>query len=161
VRTFVYFNIGLVMGAGLLLWIVKGNARIHRPVEIITSPTPTSKPSATPTATAKPKATSIPTPSVSSQEINGFIDRFSSYYGVDPNKIRYTAICESGFNPAAVNGPYLGLFQFDARTWKIYRNRMGKDANSSLRAKAEAAIETAAYVYSVRETRIWPNCAAK
>ncbi len=116
--------------------------------EVLPTPSPTPTPTLTPT----------PTPGASSQQINGFIDQFSGQYGVDPNKIRHTALCESGFNPGAVNGPYAGLFQFDGRTWQTYRNRMGKDADAALRIHAQEAVETAAYVYSVNATGIWPNC---
>lgn len=164
------------MGVGSLLLVTRTTVanvlaeQIERPTPT-PSPTPTSTPTPTPTPeptstptpepTATPTPEPTPTPSASSQEINGFIDRFSAQYGVDPNKIRYTAICESGFNPGATNGPYVGLFQFDSRTWQTYRNRMGKDSGVALRANAEEAVQTAAYVYSIGATGIWPHCTAK
>jgi len=55
----------------------------------------------------------------------------------------------------------MGLFQFDTRTWQTYRNRMGKDPNPDLRGNAQQAVETAAYVYSISATGIWPNCQAR
>ncbi len=130
------------------------------------SATPTAEATATPTPTIYPTATATPTPSpipetiptASSQQINGFIDKYSGQYGVDPNALRHTALCESGFNPDATNGPYAGLFQFDTRTWQIYRNLMGKDPSSALRWNAEDAAQTAAYVYSIGASSIWPNC---
>lgn len=164
-----------VVGAGVLVTVTNVKAtgqvlglRIIKPTPTPTAtpaltPTPTSTSTPTPTPTPEPTATPTPTPtpSASSQQINEFIDKYSSQYGVDPNKIRHTALCESGFNPSAVNGPYAGLFQFDARTWQTYRNRMGKDADAALRVNAREAVETAAYVYSVNATGIWPHCTPK
>ncbi len=155
--------------ANVLGWYIVSPKPTARATPTVTptptsTPTPTPEPTATPTpeptATAAPTVTATPTPAptASSGEINGFIDRFSAQYGVDPNVLRHTAVCESGFNPGAVNGSYAGLFQFDARTWQTYRNRMGKDANVALRVNAEEAVQTAAYVYSINATGIWPHC---
>lgn len=131
------------------------------------SPTSTETPSPTPTATPTPKPTPVPTkkptpvpqPIVTSTEINGFINRFSSQYSVDPNFVRHVALCESGFNPKAVNGPYVGLFQFEATTWKNIRLEIGEDTNIDLRANAEEAVQTAAYALSKGKNTIWPHCA--
>jgi hypothetical protein len=170
VRINKYVVIGVVIGAGALVAISNVKAKGEVLGWQIIKPTPTPVPTATPTptltptptATPRPEPTSTPTPtptpSASSQQINEFIDRFSSQYGVDPNKVRYTAICESGFKPSAVNGSYAGLFQFDPHTWQTYRSRMGKDADITLRVNAREAVETAAYVYSINATGIWPHC---
>ncbi len=161
-----------------MLIFAKANARPSVLAEQIQVPDPTPRPEAdqpladTPTPTKKPTptprpeadqpladtATPVPVPTATSQEINGFIDRFSAQYGVDPNVLRHTAICESGFNPGATNGSYVGLFQFGPITWQKYRNLMGEDGNITLRANAEEAVQTAAYVYSIGATGIWPNC---
>ena len=101
-RIFVYFFIGVAIGAGSLLIIAKANART-RPLLETTGGTATKKPTPTPSPTATP----VPTPIATSQEVNGFIDRFSAQYGVDPNVLRHTAQCESGFNPGATNESYL------------------------------------------------------
>ena len=139
-----------------MLIFAKANARPSVLAEQIQVPDPTPRPEADqPLADT---ATPVPVPTATSQEINGFIDRFSAQYGVDPNVLRHTAICESGFNPGATNGSYVGLFQFGPITWQKYRNLMGEDGNITLRANAEEAVQTAAYVYSIGATGIWPNC---
>jgi hypothetical protein len=120
---------------------------------------PTASPSATltPTPTKKPKQP-IPLP-VSSMEVNALIERFSAQYSVDPNVMRHLAICESGFNSSAINGAYVGLFQFGTVTWKNLRKEIGEDVNTYLRFSAEESVQTAAYALSQGKRGIWPNCA--
>lgn len=118
-------------------------------------------PSATITATpsATPTEKIVPTPTASmSQEVSGFVDRFSAQYGVDPNVIRYVAICESGFKSNAKNGPYIGLFQFGEITWINMRNEMDEDPSPDLRYSAEESVQTAAYAIAKGKGKIWPNC---
>lgn len=125
------------------------------------SATPTSTPSPIKTLTPTQKITPTPTPTpvpVSSKEVNGFIDRFAGQYGVDPNVVRYVALCESGFNSSAVQGKYVGLFQFDTTTWKNIRKEMGEETNPDLRFSAEEAVQTFAYAFSKGKSRLWPNC---
>jgi len=125
------------------------------------SPSPTPDPTTTPTPTPTPKPatpTPVPLPAVSSQEINGFIDQFATQYNVDPNLLRHIAICESGFNPLSKNGPYAGLYQFGPTTWQNYRVKLGEDINTNLRLNAQEAVQTAAYVLSINQAYIWPNC---
>lgn len=122
----------------------------------IPSPTPSPFPTAVPTKTPKPFPT--PTP-VSPAEINALIDRFSGQYAVDPNVVRHIAICESGFNPQAANGAYVGLFQFAPITWKNIRKEIGEDVSPKLRFSAEESVQTAAYALSQGKRGIWPNCA--
>lgn len=139
--------------------------------EISPTPTPTSTPTPTPTPTPSPSpevatATPTPTPTPSqkprttytSEQINNLIDRFSAVYGVNPHLIRKIALCESGFNPHAVNGPYGGLFQFGSGSWTTLRNLLGKDNNTELRFHAEEAIQTASYAVSIGKIGLWPNC---
>jgi len=122
------------------------------PTEI---PTPTPSPTPVPTKTPTP----IPTPSpVSSEEVNGFIERFAGQYGVDPNVVRHLAICESGFRSNAVNGTYVGLFQFGPITWKNIRTEIGENIDPALRYSAEESVQTAAYALSKGKEKIWPNC---
>lgn len=121
-------------------------------------PTPTNFPGISPTPSISPTPTLPPIPNYSQEEIHGFIDRFSGQYAVDPNVLRYITSCESGFNPLAVNGPYAGLYQFSANTWKTYRLLIGEDAASELRFNAEEAVQTAAYVLAIGKSSIWPNC---
>ncbi|KKR10991.1 MAG: hypothetical protein UT39_C0012G0013 [Candidatus Woesebacteria bacterium GW2011_GWA1_39_21] len=124
----------------------------------IESPTTTPPPSPTAIPTKIPTTTPIPQPKVSSEEIQGFMERFSGQYGIDVNVLRYVAVCESGFNPSAINGPYAGLFQFNTSTWKNNRLPMGEDPNPDLRLNAEEATQTAAYLISIGKFYLWPNC---
>lgn len=121
------------------------------------APEPTEIPGPTPSPT--PTSTPIPQPIFSSEEIHGFIERFAGQYGVDPNVLRHLAVCESGFNPLAEKLNYAGLFQFSPNTWIKYRQLMREDADVDLRLNAEEAVQTAAYVYSLGNDFIWPNCA--
>lgn len=123
-------------------------------------PSPTSTP--LPSVTAKPKPTNTPTPvpqpEVTSSQIHQFMERFASQYAVDVNVLRYIAVCESGFNPLAVNGPYAGLYQFNTTTWRNNRKLMGEDTNPDLRFNAEEAVQTTAFLISRGKKSLWPNC---
>jgi len=133
------------------------------------TPTITSSPTETFTPTASPSATLTPTPTktpkfpipkpVSSAEVNVMIERFAAQYSVDPNVMRHLAICESGFNSSAINGVYVGLYQFGPITWKDLRKEFGEDPNINLRFSAEEATQTAAYALSLGKGGIWPDCA--
>lgn len=123
------------------------------------TPTPTPKP--TPTKTPKPTETPSPTPEIeeiSSEEINKLVEGFAGQYSVDPNVLRHIAICESGFNPKAVNGPYVGLYQFAPITWSSNRLLIGENPDPNLRFSAEESIQTAAYLLSTKGRDFWPNC---
>ena len=124
------------------------------------TPSPTPEPTETPIPmpTKSPTPTPIPQPTYSSQQINELINRFASQYGVSPDILRHIALCESGFNPLASNGDYVGLYQFDPTTWKNIRTKMGEDTDSALRANAEEAVQTAAYNLHINNAGIWPNC---
>jgi hypothetical protein len=128
------------------------------------TPTPTPSPSPTPSPIPIPKPSPTPSPSPSPQvkyqpeQIHGFVEKFANQYGLDPNKLRHIAICESGFNPLAENLNYQGLYQFSPNTWIHYRNLINQDPNPDLRLDAYASVETAAYVMSLKRTHIWPNC---
>jgi soluble lytic murein transglycosylase-like protein len=86
------------------------------------------------------------------------MERFAGQYAVDVNVLRHIAVCESGFNPSAVNGLYAGLYQFNVTTWKNGRVLMGEDTNPDLRFNAEESIQTAAYLISQGKRYLWPNC---
>lgn len=120
----------------------------------VISPTPNPTPKPTPVKTPTP----IPQPKFTSEQINEFIGRFSSQYGIDPNVLRYIALCESGFNPNAYNAGYAGLYQFGVATWKNMRGSFGEEINPDLRYNAEEAVQTAAYAISIGRKGIWPNC---
>lgn len=99
-----------------------------------------------------------PQPQFSSEEIHGFMEKYSNEYGTDINIIRHIAVCESGFNPKAQNLSYAGLFQFSPNSWQHYRGLMSEDGNKDLRLHAQEAVKTAAYVLSINQAYIWPNC---
>jgi len=100
----------------------------------------------------------ITQPKYSQEEIHGFIERFASQYSVDPNVLRHIAVCESGFNQFALNGPYAGLFQFGRSSWVNNRTLMGEETNLDLRFNAEESVQTAAFIISRGIKDIWPNC---
>jgi len=104
------------------------------------TPTPTMTPMPTLTPTATPTPTTIPTTSFES-----YFDEYSEQYKVNKELLKKIAFCESGINPAAVNGQYGGMYQFSSETWQVTRKLMGADANPDLRFGAKEAIETAAY----------------
>lgn len=128
---------------------------------IAPTPTPSVTPTPTPIRTVMPTPSPKPIPTVppvTSLEINGFIESFAGQYSTDPNVLRHIAICESGFRPNAVNGPYVGLYQFGPITWQNTRKQMGEDPNINLRFDAKASIQAAAYLLSTRGRNFWPNC---
>lgn len=121
------------------------------------SPTPTATPSPTPLPTATPTPSPTPTPLPQSSYESDF-DSTSSEYNVSKDKLKRIALCESGINPAAVNGPYGGMFQFTSETWVSTRRQMGRDENPELRFNAKESIDTAAYKISIGGENAWANC---
>lgn len=158
----------IVFGEVITLYSMnRGDSKKNVLAEATDSPTasPTETPFGSPKPSAeaatpkpKPKPTPVPQPVVTSQQINEFIERFASQYSVDPNVLRYMALCESGFNPKAYHAGYAGLYQFGSVTWKNLRREIGEDPNPDLRYNAEEAIQTAAYTISKGKTSLWPNC---
>ena len=135
----------------------------NSPLDITPTSTPTLTPSPIPTASPTPKPKNTPTPrplqpKILQSEIHTLMERFAGQYAVDVNVLRHIAVCESGFNPSAVNGPYAGLYQFNIATWKNNRVLMGEDTNPDLRFSAEESIQTAAYLISRGRRSLWPNC---
>ena len=165
---FIKFLILVVIAEGISLFVINSNKKESKVLaEAVTptptasptdSPTPTADPTLPPTPTPSPTASPVPQPTFSSQQINEFIDRFSSQYTVSPHILRSIALCESGFNPRAIKLSYYGLYQFGPNTWKNMRKEMGEDINPDLRLNAEEAVQTAAYVLHVNKAYIWPNC---
>jgi len=135
-------------------------AAVSPTAEPTSSPTPTKKPKSKPKLrpTAVPSPTPKPTPKYTSEQIYRLIDKFAGQYGVDANLLRHIAVCESGFDPEATNLSYAGLFQFSPNTWEKYRKVLGAATDPELRLDAQEAVQTAAYVLSVNQTYIWPNC---
>lgn len=168
-----YFLLGIMMtaipGSMLALSINSEPKVLSNNVVESPSPTPTESPipSPTPSPTPKPTKTPNPTPSdtpvpipplSSEEETSGFIERFAGQYNVDPNVLRHIAVCESGFNPHAVNGAYIGLYQFGPITWQENRVLIGEDPDPILRYSAEESVQTAAFLLATRGRRFWPNC---
>jgi soluble lytic murein transglycosylase-like protein len=123
---------------------------------LMASPSPTPPP--TPKPTKKPTPTPKPQPEFTAEQIYHLIDKYSAQRGVNPNVIRYIAICESGFNPKAKNYIYGGLFQYAPATWKSYRKMMGENPDPDLIYNAEEAIKTTVYIVSLGRLYHWPNC---
>lgn len=151
----------------LLMHKPKSETKVLAEATVVPSITPIPMETATPTATATPvptpkptkKPTPVPTPTpISPAEVSAFVDRFATQYSVDVNVMRHIALCESGFNPNVINGPYVGLFQFDPTTWKDLRLEMGEDSNINLRLSAEESAQTASFAVSIGERNIWPHC---
>lgn len=135
------------------------------PTATLTSlPTVEPTPTASPTAKVAPKrvvvtATPKPTPTTEPKEnVNKLVDKYSAEYGLDVNVVRHLGICESGFRSNATNGKYVGLFQYDAQTWKTIRAEMNLDTDPNLRYSAEEAIRTTTYALSKGKRKLWPNC---
>ena len=127
-------------------------------ITITTSPTPSPSPSPSPSPTPIPTPTPVPQPEFTHEQINQMIDQIGRIYSVDPNVLRHLAICESTFNPNAVNGPYAGLYQFDTRSWESFRKLINQDPDPGLRFNIQQSIHTAAFAISINRTAIWPNC---
>ena len=173
-----YLLIGLVLGIGSTSWVLskQGQAGQVLAEEVVEatpvptlSPTPSSSPSPSPTPSPTPKPTVTPSPSPSpspltvtfytSQQVNELVDKYAGEYGVSPHVLRHVALCESGFDPLANrNEPYAGLYQFGPVTWGKYRDKMKENEDAALRFDAQAAVKTAAYVFSLDSQGIWPNC---
>jgi len=164
-----YFLILVAVGEIAVLYIMhnsKPGEKVLAVATVVPSPTDTATPTPSPTPTAiptlkptpKPTPTPVPQPTFSSEQIYEFTNRFAGQYGVSPDVLRYIAICESGFRASAKNYVYVGLYQFNAATWKNLRIKMGEDPNPALRSNAEEAVQTAAYALSIGDKTIWPNC---
>lgn len=130
------------------------------------TPLPTSMPTVTPLPTAVPSPTPLPaTPTPTMQptfppttDLDTLFSRYSDLYHADKETLRKIAKCESGFNSQAVNGPYLGMFQFASQTWLTNRGRMGLDGNPDLRTNPEEAIKTAAFMIGNGGANAWAGC---
>ncbi|MBN1168822.1 transglycosylase SLT domain-containing protein [Candidatus Woesebacteria bacterium] len=120
------------------------------------APTPTQTPIPTPTNTATPTPT--PAPITAPGILENWFNQYAGQYGVDPQLLKRIAYCESEFNQAAVNGVYVGIFQFNEDIWVRYREEMGHDPNPDLRLDANESIKTAAYLISKGKLFFWPNC---
>jgi soluble lytic murein transglycosylase-like protein len=76
-------------------------------------------------------------------------------YGVEPGRLLAVARCESTLNPAATNGPYVGLFQFGAPLWD--QTPFRDFSRSDPYANALAA----AWAFSHGMGGHWPSCGSR
>ena len=91
--------------------------------------------------------------------IDGYFASAGTQYHVDISVLRRVAVCESGYNTYARNGPYAGMFQFASSTWVATRATMGLSTDPDLRFNPEQAIDTAAFKIAAGEGKqAWPGC---
>jgi hypothetical protein len=83
---------------------------------------------------------------------------YSEKFNVDKQLLIRIAKCESGFRHDAVNGPYLGMFQYLSSTWVSARKEMGENSDESLRTNPEEAIKTTAWKIAHGGISAWPVC---
>ena len=89
---------------------------------------------------------------------NDLVEEASAKYGVDPNSLCRTMICESNGNPYSgyPNGPYQGLFQYDPSFWITISARAGFAGASITDPKAQIFVTSWAWSHGYRGR--WPNC---
>ena len=133
-----------------------------------TTPTPTTIPTTPiPKPTIKPQALSAKLEvnavhkTTAPNDVQVLIEKYADMYKVNKDMMVHVARCESGFRANAVNGPYAGIYQFLASTWKSNRAAMGQDTNPELRFNADEAIKTAAFKMSRDGFSAWPDCSRK
>lgn len=110
-------------------------------------------------APEKPQARAAMAP----HELDGLFEKYGAQYGVDPQKLKVIAKCESGFNAGvqSKNGLYGGMYQYLASTWSGTRKQMGENPDPALRFNAEEAIKTTAWKISKGGIGAWPVCGKK
>lgn len=115
--------------------------------------------SETPVPTMTPTATPTPSPiPFTNADLEKWFDEISSQQSVEKDLLKRIAYCESHLNPKAVNGDYVGLYQFSSNTWEVTRRRMNYDTNPLLRLNALEAIRTAAFKIATDGRHAWPVC---
>ncbi len=126
-------------------------------VSTVSAVRPTSKP-AQPTAVPTEKIQPVFIAAASTVPYDEHFTTYSALYSVDKSLLIQIARCESGFRAGAVNGPYLGLYQYLAETWASTRTAMGLDPDPALRANPEEAIKTSAWKIANGGRGAWPSC---
>lgn len=129
------------------------------PTETLT-PTPTETLSPTPTISLTPTPTPTTKPITAPTHLEPLFQKYAAQYGADSNLLKKIADCESHFNNNAIalDGLYVGMYQFSSSSWISMRNQMGLDTNPDLRYGAEESIQTAAYALSKGKASMWPTC---
>ncbi len=111
-------TLGLVAGLALSACSVAGLKNLM-PVKAKSTQVATvakAEPSPMPEADAEPFipmafVEPAPTGPTRAASLDGLISRYSSHYNVPESLVRRVIARESGYNPSARNGPYLGLMQ--------------------------------------------------
>ncbi|GGA88808.1 hypothetical protein GCM10011491_15760 [Brucella endophytica] len=82
----------------------------------VEAPKPARAPAATPVAVAPEKPAEQQAATPKKQGVDGLISQYAAAYQVPETLVRRVVHRESKFNPAARNGPYLGLMQISHNT---------------------------------------------
>lgn len=127
-------------------------------VTLSVSPLPTPTISPPPTITTSPTLTPTPRLIFAPTHLDPLFSQYAAEYHVEKELLTRVAYCESRFNSEAVNGNYVGLFQFASERWVAYRTQMGHDPNPDLRRNANESIKTAAYLIAKGKLYMWPTC---
>lgn len=135
---------------------------VREPIRIATSSAKTAL-LAKNTVVSTPTIVSVPTPAPqpvadSSIPYDEHFTKYAAAFNVNKETLVRIARCESGFREGAVNGPYLGMFQYLADTWSSTRNAMGENPDPALRANAEEVIKTSAWKIAHGGIGAWPVC---
>lgn len=112
-----------------------------------------------PTVTPKPSATATPTKiQFQFSDLDSLFIKYANQQSINKDLLKKIAVCESNLNPSAVNGDYVGLFQYSSSYWTSMRKRMNLDGNPALRFHAEESIKTAAFTLATAGFAAWPHC---
>jgi len=151
----------------IMLSLPRQKSQIISPLSKTKVAFPTPTPTSTPTPTPSPTPTPMPTPTLTpnpipipltSANLEDLFTKYANLYSVNKDLLKKIAACESGYNPNAKYGDYIGMFQFSSGAWINSRALMGQDGNLDLRTNAEESINTAAFKISRGEISAWPNC---
>lgn len=93
-------------------------------------------------------------------DLEKWFEEYGSRFGIDKQKLKRIAACESGFHPNSINpsGPYLGMFQYVESTWVATRRAMGENPDPQLVFNPEEAIKTSAWKIAHGGIDAWPVC---
>jgi uncharacterized protein YabE (DUF348 family) len=87
---------------------------------------------------------------------NDTVEVASAQYGVDPNALCRTMMCESNGNPNSDGGDYKGLFQYTLGLWADLSPRAGFPGASIWDAGSQIYVTAWAWSHGYRGR--WPNC---
>lgn len=87
---------------------------------------------------------------------NDTVEQACAQYGVDPNALCRTMMCESNGNPNSDGGDYKGLFQYTLGLWADLSPRAGFPGASIWDAGSQIYVTAWAWSHGYRGR--WPNC---